>query len=443
MRDCGTWPVSSSPSTLHVGKLHAVVSVVQPRTCMHTRRPPDNWQSVPSTSHLLPALLRHCMDNLLDMLVVRTRGWHGCATQQRRGSCLLGSASFSHESFLLPAPQYWRGLRYRDPNIVRTVVLILWVCFEPVRLTAGWYGNAQENVSGGSVGRLTCSGQRRRQKRSRKHMLGTTEPWQRENGMPSWVCMIFVCIALRCVRTCLNVGPCHVVPRSCHGSCCSSSSALRPSTSPCSTSCSAARCGCILTTTSNSRCLTHFTTALRDWHLLAPPDRFWWEGMRQSTQVGRSFHIGRHVTFPVVACAGWRPPGDSCAVFTSDHHSGRLLWWHLRLRPDGKAAKAAGEQLASFASAVLQTIGLWCLLANRKPEGAPHCPPPLGQHALPPIHLQTVGARPSSCNPYHCICMCCCTQYYLFEYVMNQRRRNAAYRVNAQTQGGIGSKRKS
>ena len=74
----------------------------------------------------------------------------------------------------------------------------------------------------------------------------------------------------------------------------------------------------------------------------------------------------------------------------------------------------------------------------------PHiAPPPLGQHALPPIHLQTVGARPSSCNPYHCICMCCCTQYYLFEYVMNQRRRNAAYRVNAQTQGGIGSKRKS
>lgn len=162
------------------------------------------------------------------------------------------------------------------------------------------------------------------------------------------------------------------------------------------------------------------------------------------------------MTFPVVACAGWRPPGDSCAVFTSDHHRGRLLWWHLCLRPHGNAAKAAGEQLASFASAVLQTIGLWCLLASWQVGSAQRIhtrrspklrerngPPPLGQHALPPIHLQTVGVRPSSCNPDHCICMCCCTQYYLFEYVMNQRRRNAAYRVNAQTQGGIGSKRTS
>lgn len=256
------------------------------------------------------------------------------------------------------------------------------------------------------------------------------------------------------VRTCLNVGPCHVVPRSCHGSSCSSSSALLPSTSPCSTSCLAARCGCILTTTSKSRCLTHLLTALCDWHLLAPPpERCWWEGMRQSTHVGRSFHIGHHVTFPVVACAGWRPPGDSCAVFTSNHHRGRLLWWHLCLRPHGNAAKAAGEQLASLASAVLQIIGLWCLLGSglspayshqEEPQiGGKGMAFPLGQHALPPIHLQTVGVRPSSCNPDHCICMRCCTQYYLFEYVMNQRRRNAAYRVNAQTQGGIGSKRTS
>ncbi len=39
------------------------------------------------------------------------------------------------------------GLYYRDDDIVRTVLMTFWVLAEPIRLTAGWYGNLQENVS--------------------------------------------------------------------------------------------------------------------------------------------------------------------------------------------------------------------------------------------------------------------------------------------------------
>lgn len=39
-----------------------------------------------------------------------------------------------------------------DPDIVRTVLTIMWLLAEPLRLAAGYYGNLQENVSGCSVG---------------------------------------------------------------------------------------------------------------------------------------------------------------------------------------------------------------------------------------------------------------------------------------------------
>jgi hypothetical protein len=44
--------------------------------------------------------------------------------------------------------QYWTGLTYRDDDVVRTVLMVLWSVFEPIRLAAGWYGNLQETVSG-------------------------------------------------------------------------------------------------------------------------------------------------------------------------------------------------------------------------------------------------------------------------------------------------------
>jgi hypothetical protein len=43
-------------------------------------------------------------------------------------------------------PQYWTGLTYRDDDVVRTVMMVLWGVFEPIRLAAGWYGNLQETV---------------------------------------------------------------------------------------------------------------------------------------------------------------------------------------------------------------------------------------------------------------------------------------------------------
>jgi hypothetical protein len=42
--------------------------------------------------------------------------------------------------------QYWVGLRYQDPDIPRTVLIVFWVLAEPVRLAAGRYGNLHENV---------------------------------------------------------------------------------------------------------------------------------------------------------------------------------------------------------------------------------------------------------------------------------------------------------
>lgn len=43
--------------------------------------------------------------------------------------------------------QYAVGLTLVDPDIGRTIVVIIWLIFEPVRLTAGFYGNLKENVS--------------------------------------------------------------------------------------------------------------------------------------------------------------------------------------------------------------------------------------------------------------------------------------------------------
>jgi transmembrane protein 17 len=45
-------------------------------------------------------------------------------------------------------PQYWRGLRYRDDDVVRTVLMSFWLLAEPLRLAAGRYGNLHENVRG-------------------------------------------------------------------------------------------------------------------------------------------------------------------------------------------------------------------------------------------------------------------------------------------------------
>ncbi|GAX74048.1 hypothetical protein CEUSTIGMA_g1498.t1 [Chlamydomonas eustigma] len=41
---------------------------------------------------------------------------------------------------------YLVGLSYKDPKLGRQVVMVIWVIFEPIRMTAGWYGNLQENV---------------------------------------------------------------------------------------------------------------------------------------------------------------------------------------------------------------------------------------------------------------------------------------------------------
>jgi len=41
---------------------------------------------------------------------------------------------------------YLVGLSYKDPKLGRLVVMVIWVIFEPIRMTAGWYGNLQENV---------------------------------------------------------------------------------------------------------------------------------------------------------------------------------------------------------------------------------------------------------------------------------------------------------
>lgn len=42
--------------------------------------------------------------------------------------------------------QFRQGLAIQDPDIVRTVLTIFWLLAEPVRLTAGYYGNLHENV---------------------------------------------------------------------------------------------------------------------------------------------------------------------------------------------------------------------------------------------------------------------------------------------------------
>ncbi len=44
--------------------------------------------------------------------------------------------------------QYGDGLVVRDPDVVRTVLIVFWMAAEPVRLAAGFYGNLQENVGG-------------------------------------------------------------------------------------------------------------------------------------------------------------------------------------------------------------------------------------------------------------------------------------------------------
>lgn len=52
--------------------------------------------------------------------------------------------------------QYAVGLKMVDPDIGRTIVVIIWLIFEPVRLTAGFYGNLKENVSAFHLECLLC-----------------------------------------------------------------------------------------------------------------------------------------------------------------------------------------------------------------------------------------------------------------------------------------------
>jgi hypothetical protein len=49
----------------------------------------------------------------------------------------------------LKSVQYMKGLSLVDPDEVRTIFLVLFMIFEPLRLTAGYYGNLKEQV-------LTC-----------------------------------------------------------------------------------------------------------------------------------------------------------------------------------------------------------------------------------------------------------------------------------------------
>ena len=42
--------------------------------------------------------------------------------------------------------QYMKGLSLVDPDEVRTIFLVLFMIFEPLRLTAGYYGNLKEQV---------------------------------------------------------------------------------------------------------------------------------------------------------------------------------------------------------------------------------------------------------------------------------------------------------
>jgi hypothetical protein len=39
-----------------------------------------------------------------------------------------------------------KGLRVADPDEVRTIFIVLFMAFEPLRLTAGYYGNLKEQV---------------------------------------------------------------------------------------------------------------------------------------------------------------------------------------------------------------------------------------------------------------------------------------------------------
>lgn len=42
--------------------------------------------------------------------------------------------------------KYRVGLTVKDPDVVRTVLLVFWLLAEPLRLLSGYYGNLQENV---------------------------------------------------------------------------------------------------------------------------------------------------------------------------------------------------------------------------------------------------------------------------------------------------------
>jgi hypothetical protein len=42
--------------------------------------------------------------------------------------------------------QYGKGLKFKDPDVVRTVLSSFWLAAEPIRLWSGYYGNLQENV---------------------------------------------------------------------------------------------------------------------------------------------------------------------------------------------------------------------------------------------------------------------------------------------------------
>ncbi len=41
--------------------------------------------------------------------------------------------------------QYWRGIEWTS-DFARLALFGIWVITEPIRMSAGWYGNLQENV---------------------------------------------------------------------------------------------------------------------------------------------------------------------------------------------------------------------------------------------------------------------------------------------------------
>lgn len=62
--------------------------------------------------------------------------------EQTVGNC----TSLNVENKPCVSMQYMTGLVMVDPDEVRTIFMVLFMVFEPIRLTAGYYGNLREEV---------------------------------------------------------------------------------------------------------------------------------------------------------------------------------------------------------------------------------------------------------------------------------------------------------